>query len=228
MKTSNILFTILVGLGLILITAFTLDMSTWGKSNGSASNGESEEPKSIVELPEFSHIKIRDMHNLTLVTATSSSRIERMSIADSVKIPGYFLSGDTLMISPSNMPIDYGRYRIVCSKDIKSITTENSRITLSSFEQDTLMVNLNGSVMRTSDLKSSFGAMSIRANNDSKIEWFSGLITDLTLEMHSSNGSFQLPVHSVKADLTSSYLQLKGADKLTIEKRDNSKLEIWE
>lgn len=229
MKTSNILFTILIGLGFLLITAFTLEMKTWSKHETRTLGGvEQDEPTTTVELPQFSHIKIRDMHNLRLVTSASAPRIEKMAIADSVEAPSYFLSGDTLMISPTNTPTDYVSYRIVCSQGLKSITTENTHLTLSSFATDTLSLLIGNSVIRASDLESSYGTVNIMANSDSRIEWFAGQITDLTLEMDSSNGVFQLPIHSVKADLTSSYLQLKEVDKLMMEKRGESKIEIWE
>ncbi|MEL7005069.1 MAG: hypothetical protein AAFN93_20370 [Bacteroidota bacterium] len=231
MKTSNILFVIFLGIGFFILTAFMIEMSTWDKYNALTAGQRTKDSKPgvITELPSFSHIKIKDMENVVLVSERSKTpQMERIVVPEDDTPPAYTVSGDTLIISPTDGDIDTELSKIVCEKGLKSITAINSHFIMVSLTEDSLSINLKGSDLRASDLNSQFGAMTIEARQDSRIEWFAGEIDNLKLEMYSSNGSFQLPIEMVDADLTNSYLQLKGAGKLMVQKREGSRLEVRE
>lgn len=230
MKTSNILFTALLGLGFLIITAFSIEMSTWEKFSGVTTKTQlPQAPLAKVELPEFSHIKVKDMQSLILTSSTSAPGLEKLSGSDSsAHFPDYTVSGDTLIIDPNKSSTRNIEYRLLCSENLKSITADNSELILFSLRADSLSFLVNTTLINLQDLGvgNEYEKISIEANAKSEINWHGGDIKNLTIEFNSSKGTFHGRTDNVEAFLNSSGLLLSEATKLQIEKQGRSRLEI--
>lgn len=230
MKTSNILFIILLGIVLTITTAFMIDIRLKGRlstDERADSFEKMSKPSISSDIESFSHVMINDVKSIALIGTENNTQLEAYAIRDSIGVlPNHSVSNDTLFITGTE--IVNAHYELLNGRKIKSITLKNSTLSLKSFNQDSLSVTLFKSALSSGDSTSYCGRLFMNVNQRSQITWLEGELNDVTLLMNSSNADFHQPLKKIDAQLESSELQILRVNSIRVEKGDNSTFTLYE
>lgn len=227
MKTSNILFTALVATGFLMLTTFFVQFRLSSRhQNSNQDISDDSTPTETIELPEFSHISVTNMKSLDLKSTNADTKIEGFSeLKNGISGLTYSITNDTLTLSISDTLKMRNGFRLMCSAKLKSIAANNSEVQISNFTSDSLSMTITKSGVHSDSRGNHFDYLNVAATADSKVQWRTGEITDLSISLaDESQGVFQVPIRSADVILSSSIMVMTTVDKLQMENKGDGKL----
>ncbi len=225
MKTSNKILIGLLSTILFVMMAFILDIRIFGEHS---SERFTEAKSENLPLEDFRHVVIENLRNIK-ISPSESNHIYFVTYNDTTTINiSYAVENDTLKISRTPSSSDQRSYTLYTSTTIESISTKDSKIRLSGFNQDSIYLNISGgeisSLERNDSDFSNFKKVKITGLN-SRIYFWDVEIDTLEIDIEKSRAEFRKDINTVNASVKSkSQLHLKNVEKLELVKDADSRI----
>jgi hypothetical protein len=208
MKTSKIIFIVLLSLITLYIVSAMIEVRITGKKLGKYNNTLKVSKKS---LPAFSVMYLTDSKNITVIESDSSFIEVLVPEASAFPEISYNCMNDTLHIkdykmSPTNLmsPSDFVSVMLHIASNLRTIKLVNSDILILNFNSKKISFDLEHSKVYFAINKSnnwSFGTMYISAKNNSTFTANSMYIDSLNIDLQNSVANLTVSIKSLSGNL---------------------------
>ncbi len=233
MKTSNIIFSSIVGSLTLLIVTGALEFRFLGHKNEGHlkfSIDKIEAAKQNFDLPEFQYLVINDMPVWTNIIFGGKNEMELiLQDKSEASILNYHLKGDTLFIEGVNKegPNVLSVNLFLPQGQLKGINSNQSKVNINQYNNDSLTLVL---IHATIDIHQPcvFGNLSIFGTDQSTVNVYSAQVDTLQLDLNNSTVRMQTIINKLQGQMSNhSELDLKDVSTLDFQKDNSSRLNYW-
>lgn len=228
MKTSKIIFIVMLSIIALLMMAVALDL----RISGIKTNNPFQVNFSVIKktIPSFKVLCINDNERIELIQSDSSF-IEVFFMKDLVAPDlKYSLEGDTLKFSDQIPKKNIIYIKIHTLEHLSRIIAKNSTMNLTHFNQANLSLDLDHSrleIYQIKDKKRTFQLLNITAKNNSNIHASNIGIDTLKIDLQKSDAMIMCNLANICGNLSDfSKITLLQANQISLKKDDSSSIQI--
>lgn len=233
MKTSNIIFSSIIGSITLIILSGAIEWRFFGDKNPNRfeiSPDNIEAFKQNIDLPEFQYLVINDMPLSTNIILGGKNEIELiLKNKSEASVLDYHIKGDTLFIEGvnENGSVLLSVNLFMTHGQLNGINSNQSGVNINQYNNDSLTLVLNHT---TIDIHQPcvIGSLSIFGTDQSTVNVYSAQVDTLKLDLNNSTVRMQTIINKLQGQMSNhSELDLRDVSDLDFKKDNSSRLNYW-